>query len=89
VTRRRATELALRRSLATDDLVQVATHGVMNARSPMFSRMKLARGQATAPDDDGRLEVHEVLDLRLRASLLVLSGFETGIEGMPGRGRSG
>jgi CHAT domain-containing protein len=77
VTGRRATERMVRRALATDDLVHLATHGVMNARSPMFSRLELARGVNGSADDDGRLEVHEVLGLRLRASLVVLSGCET------------
>jgi len=74
---RRATEDALRRDLATGGVVHVATHGVLNANSPMFSRLELARGGSRA-DDDGRLEVHELLGLAVGSPLVFLSGCETG-----------
>ena len=74
-----ATESALREKLAEPRVVHVATHGVLNVRSPMFSRIELARGGAPAdPANDGRLEVHEVLDLSIRSPLVFLSGCETG-----------
>lgn len=74
-----ATEAALRAKLSEGRVVHVATHGLLNARSPMFSRIELARGGAPAtPRDDGRLEVHEVLDLAIRSPLVFLSGCETG-----------
>jgi CHAT domain-containing protein len=58
--------------------VHVASHGVMNPRNPMFSRIELAPGGG-GPDDDGRLEVHELLGLRISAPLVFLSGCETGV----------
>jgi CHAT domain-containing protein len=73
-----ATERRLREGLAAGQPVHVATHGVMNGRNPMFSRIELARGRGDLADD-GRLEVHEVLGLRIRASLVFLSGCETGV----------
>jgi CHAT domain-containing protein len=73
-----ATELELRRALATPGMVHVATHGVLNVRNPMFSRIELARSGAFTPDDDGRLEVHELLGLGIRSDLVFLSGCETG-----------
>jgi CHAT domain-containing protein len=76
----RATEHRLRSALASDAAVHVATHGVMNPRNPMFSRLELARGNGT-PGDDGRLEVHELLGLRIRAPIVFLSGCETGVGG--------
>ncbi len=72
-----ASEGALRRALAASGIVHVATHGVLNAVSPMFSRLELAR-RGSGPDDDGRLEVHEVLGLSVRSPLVFLSGCETG-----------
>jgi CHAT domain-containing protein len=60
--------------------VHVATHGVMNPRNPMFSRLELARGRGD-PADDGRLEVHELLGLRVNAPIVFLSGCETGVGG--------
>jgi len=74
-----ATEARVRRAFADAGTVHLATHGVMNARSPMFSRIELATGENGAGSDDGRLEVHEVLALRIRSSLVFLSGCETGL----------
>jgi CHAT domain-containing protein/tetratricopeptide (TPR) repeat protein len=76
----RATESHLRDALTRGGVVHVATHGVMNTRNPMFSRISLARG-GDAAADDGRLEVHELLGLRVRAPLVFLSGCETGAGG--------
>jgi CHAT domain-containing protein len=45
----------------------------------MFSRIELASGENGTGSDDGRLEVHEVLALRIRSSLVFLSGCETGL----------
>jgi len=78
-----ATERALRRALAEPQPVHVATHGIMNSRNPMFSRLDVARARAGSDgvvpaDDDGRLEVHELLDLTIRSPLVFLSGCETG-----------
>jgi CHAT domain-containing protein/tetratricopeptide (TPR) repeat protein len=73
-----ATEARLRDALASGGLVHVATHGVMNVRNPMFSRIELARSSGRS-EDDGRLEVHELLELRINAPLVFLSGCETGV----------
>jgi CHAT domain-containing protein/tetratricopeptide (TPR) repeat protein len=73
-----ATEVRLREALSGGGVVHVATHGVMNLRNPMFSRIELAGG-AGSPGDDGRLEVHELLELRIHAPLVFLSGCETGV----------
>lgn len=76
---RQATESATRNALADREIVHIASHGILSARNPMFSRIRLAPGPGTAPADDGRLEVHEVLKLPVRSSLVVLSGCETGL----------
>ena len=73
-----ATESALRRALDSAQVVHVATHGQLNAYSPMFSQVALAAGPRGDRRDDGRLEVHELLGLRVRSSLVFLSGCETG-----------
>jgi CHAT domain-containing protein len=72
-----ATEAAVRRALGAEGLVHVATHGVLNVRNPMFSRIELARSRAASPEDDGRLEVHELLGLTIRSHLVFFSGCET------------
>ena len=73
-----ATEVNLRTALSGGGVVHVATHGVMNSRNSLFSRIELARGSG-GPVDDGRLEVHELLGLRIKAPLVFLSGCETGV----------
>ena len=73
-----ATEAELRRALTLGVPVHVATHAVINARNPMFSRIELARPRVASSDDDGRLEVHELLGLTVRSPLVFLSGCETG-----------
>jgi len=59
-------------------MVHVASHGVLNSINPLFSRIELAR-RSDRPEDDGRLEVHELLDLSVRSPLVYLSGCETGL----------
>ena len=44
----------------------------------MFSRLELAPGTGD-PDDDGRLEIHELLGMRVRSPLVFLSGCETAL----------
>ena len=74
-----ATERAVRAALSTTSIVHVATHGTLNTISPMFSRLELTpSADSLAPDDDGRLEVHELLDIPIRSPLVFLSGCETG-----------
>lgn len=75
---KQATEAELRRALAAIGLVHVATHGILNVRNPMFSRIELARPATARAGDDGRLEVHELLALSIRSPLVFLSGCETG-----------
>lgn len=73
-----ATEARFRDALRGDGIVHVATHGVMNVHNPLFSRVLFAEGEGQ-PADDGRLEIHELLDFEARATLVFLSGCETGL----------
>ena len=72
-----ASERALRDALEEGAIVHLASHGVMETESPMFSRVAVARG-SDSPRDDGRLEVHELLTFRVKSPLVFLSGCETG-----------
>jgi CHAT domain-containing protein/tetratricopeptide (TPR) repeat protein len=75
-----ATERVLREALARGGVVHVASHGAYEGRSPMFSGIRLARASDhAAPDDDGRLETHEVLAMSVRSPLVFLSGCETAL----------
>ena len=51
-----ATEARVRDALRDGDVVHLATHGVLNARNPMFSRIAPARSSDASPSsNDGRL----------------------------------
>ena len=72
-----ATEGAVRRGLEQPGFVHLASHGVLNARNPLFSGMELAHSIGES-GGDGRLEAHEILGLRIQSWLVFFSGCETG-----------
>jgi CHAT domain-containing protein len=74
-----ATERAVRAALSEPGIVHVASHGVLNSRNPMFTRIELGgeAGRSPPADGDGRLEVHELLAIPIRSPLVFLSGCET------------
>jgi CHAT domain-containing protein len=76
---RQASEPELRQALRSAAIAHVASHGVLNGMNPLFSRIELVPGLNRSADDDGRLEVHEVLELEIRSPLVFLSGCETGL----------
>ncbi len=69
----RATESSFKRLANGYDFIHLATHGFFNKSNPLLS------GLILEPDasDDGRLEVHEIMGLRLHASLVTLSACDT------------
>jgi CHAT domain-containing protein/Tfp pilus assembly protein PilF len=71
----RATESSFKRLADHYDIVHLATHGYFNKLNPLLS------GVALEPDaeNDGRLEVHEILRLRLNAELVTLSACDTAL----------
>lgn len=70
-----ATESRFKEMANRYQILHVATHSEFNRLNPMFSALHLE------PDDqnDGRLEVHEVLRLQLSADLVTLSACDTGL----------
>ncbi len=70
-----ATEHAFRALAGQQQIVHLATYGVLNKHNPLFSFVQLAAGSG----EDGRLEVQEVFGLRLHARLLFLSACQTGL----------
>jgi CHAT domain-containing protein/Tfp pilus assembly protein PilF len=73
----RATESAFKSSAGRYQVLHLATHGYFNKFNPLLSGVELeADGR-----EDGRLEVHEILGLRLSARLVVLSACDTALGG--------
>jgi CHAT domain-containing protein/Tfp pilus assembly protein PilF len=58
-------------------VLHLATHGIFNNTSPMYSHVVLSRGNADS-NEDGLLEAWEIMQMDLKANLAVLSACETG-----------
>jgi CHAT domain-containing protein len=70
-----ASKRSLREAALRQGIIHFATYGVLNKDNPLFSFIELVPQDG----DDGRLEVHEVFGLRLRARLVVLSACQTAL----------
>jgi CHAT domain-containing protein len=58
------------------DILHLASHGVVDNRSPLYSYVALARSGGDSADD-GLVEAWEIMNLPLKARLVVLSACET------------
>jgi CHAT domain-containing protein len=73
-----ATKSRVKSEMTEADVVEFASHYVPDPRSPMRSRLLLAKGRE---GDDEDLEASEIYDMRLpRTRLVVLSACQTGVE---------
>ncbi|HUU15227.1 MAG TPA: CHAT domain-containing protein [Terriglobia bacterium] len=70
---RAATEASFKSEADRHRVIHVATHGYFNKLNPLLSGLELEPSRR----EDGRLEVHEILGLRLNADLVTLSACET------------
>ena len=70
-----ATESSFKQLAGNFDLIHLATHGYFNKTNPMLSALVLEPGA----NDDGRLEVHEIMTMRLKARLVTLSACDTAV----------
>jgi CHAT domain-containing protein len=70
-----ATESSFKRLAGQYDVIHLATHGYFNKLNPLLSGVMLE------PDaqEDGRMEVHEILGLKLNARLVTLSACDTAL----------
>ena len=71
----RATESSFKKLAEGFDLIHLATHGYFNKANPLLSGLTLE----SDAHDDGRLEVHEIMNLRLKAKLVTLSACDTAV----------
>jgi CHAT domain-containing protein len=76
-----ATKSSVRHALESSAIVHIATHAHMNQRNPLFSAIELAGESTAARNGDSRLEVHELLGMRIHSPLVFLSGCETALGG--------
>lgn len=57
-------------------IIHLATHGILDDGSPLYSRLVMSRNE-NDPNDDGLLEAREIMQLKLHADLVVLSACQT------------
>lgn len=57
-------------------IIHFATHGILNDASPMYSYLVLSKAEGDAVED-GLFEAWEIMNLSLRADLVVLSACDT------------
>jgi CHAT domain-containing protein/Tfp pilus assembly protein PilF len=72
-----ATESRFKSEAPRYAVLHLATHGILEEASPLYSHLVLT----PSPDsggDDGRLEAREIMRLKLTADLVVLAACETG-----------
>jgi CHAT domain-containing protein len=73
---RDASEKAFKTLAPGFSVIHLATHGVLDNRNPLYSHLLLTRTEGDA-ENDGLLEAHEIMDMRLDADLAVLSACDT------------
>lgn len=75
VVGKEATKTLFKRVARDYDYLHLATHGSLNRNAPSLSALELEPDN----DNDGRLEVYEIAEMKLHARLITLSACETGL----------
>jgi CHAT domain-containing protein/tetratricopeptide (TPR) repeat protein len=71
-----ATEAQFKRAAPRYAVLHLATHGILDEASPLYSYLVLSMAHESL--DDGRLEAWEIMRLKLEADLVVLAACDTG-----------
>jgi CHAT domain-containing protein len=71
----RATEAGFKRGAGQYRVIHLATHGTFNRLNPLLSGVELESSR----NEDGLLQVHEILGLKLQARLVTLSACDTAL----------
>jgi CHAT domain-containing protein len=72
-----ATEARFKQNAGRYRVLHLATHGFFNRLNPLFSGVELE----PSADEDGQLQVYEILALPLAANLVTLSACDTALGG--------
>lgn len=70
-----ATESSFKKHAPDFGVIHLASHGFLNKLNPLFSGVELEADR----NEDGRLQVFEILRMRLHASLVTLSACDTAL----------
>src|SRR6266404_2214712 len=73
---RDASEKSFKALAPNYSVIHLATHGVIDNRQPLYSHLLLTKTEGD-PENDGRLEARQIMDMNLNADLAVLSACET------------
>src|SRR5581483_5316878 len=82
------------RQVAAASVIHIASHGIFNSARPQLSGLALSMVDKAGRPMDGVLHLYDVLNLKLSADFVVLSGCETGLgreiegEGLVGLSRA-
>ena len=70
-----ATKTLFKQIAGDYDYLHLATHGSLNRNAPALSALELEPDK----DNDGRLQVYEIAEMKLHARLITLSACDTGL----------